>query len=174
MPSFYTPAVAKKYKLGIIPHWRHQQSVQCGEDVKFIDILRDSKGVEAFADDVCECEAILSSSLHGVITAYAYGIPARYIQIEGLPLEGSEGLKFADFFKSVRMPVQEPLLLKQNALDRRAEKVSPPDRGHENQPEALTGRIPLRTGGLRIFFFASATGFRIATFQPERNESPGG
>lgn len=111
MPEFYTPAMPKKYKLGIIPHYAHQEHLNYCDDVKYIDIKRNRNEIERFIDEMCECEAILSSSLHGVILAHAYGIPARYFQVHGVPLAGSEGLKFADYFKSVKIPVQKPLIV---------------------------------------------------------------
>lgn len=112
LPSIYNPAIKPKYKLGVVCHWRHKEKFCCDTSVKFIDILRKESEIEDFVDDIKDCEMILSSSLHGIIIANAYGIPARWFILEGIPLEGDPTKKFIDYFSSVQMPLQIPLLIK--------------------------------------------------------------
>ena len=116
LPDFYKSESKPKYKIGVIAHWRHRQKIQCKEGVLFIDILREKSSMTSFIDDICQCEMILSSSLHGIIIANAYGIPARWFMMEGFPLEGDPYKKFTDYFMSVRMPVQTPLMIAENAI----------------------------------------------------------
>ena len=48
-------------------------------DVKVIDIMRSGyDDIEAFLDEVSECEHVISTSLHGLIVAQAYGIPVGW------------------------------------------------------------------------------------------------
>ena len=113
LPQIYQPTnKVKKYKFGIICHWRHIDFIRCEGDVKFINILRAEEEAWSFIDEICECEIILSSSLHGIIIANAYNIPAKQIVFEGFPLEGDPLKKFHDYYASVHMPVQNPLYLK--------------------------------------------------------------
>lgn len=113
LPKHYQPIQkSKKYKIGIICHWRHIDLIQCEGDVKFIDILRTEENAWSFIDEICECEMILSSSLHGIIIANAYNIPAKQMIFEGYPLEGDPLKKFHDYYMSVNMPIQQPLCLK--------------------------------------------------------------
>ena len=116
LPLYYHKKPTKKYKLGVICHWRHRDLVFINDpDVKYIDILR-KKGQElSFIDDICQCEKIISSSLHGIIIANAYGIPARWFIIKDYSLGG---IKFHDYFSSVHLPLQVPLILN------RGEKIS--------------------------------------------------
>lgn len=117
MPMLYEKTPTKKYRLGIICHYLHRDKVKVADDVLFIDIMRKKgKGLEELIDEICQCEAILSSSLHGIILANAYGIPARYFVFEGVPLYGAPSKKFNDYFLSVGMPCQTPMVIKADTL----------------------------------------------------------
>ena len=116
LPQFYQPTFQKKYKIGVICHWRHRKYIICDPGVKFIDILRDEKNAWDFIDEICQCEMILSSSLHGIIIANAYGIPARQFIFENIPLEGDPLKKFHDYYLSVHMPIQTPLVFRRGAI----------------------------------------------------------
>jgi pyruvyltransferase len=54
---------------------------------------------------ITQCEKIISSSLHGIVVAMAYGIPAAYVSLSDR-LSG-DGMKFFDFYRSVGL---EPVL----------------------------------------------------------------
>lgn len=78
--KIYPQSVDKKYKLGIIPHYFDKNMVNF-ERVKLdnflvIDIQQDVKDV---VKQICQCECILSSSLHGLIFSDSYNIPNRQL-----------------------------------------------------------------------------------------------
>lgn len=102
-PLIYTPATAKKkYKLGIIPHFLHYEEIikkLDSDDILIINLLDD---IEKVIDDVCACEKIVSSSLHGIIIAHAYGVPALWIWLSKGKI-GGDDIKFADYFSSVNI-----------------------------------------------------------------------
>lgn len=111
LPQLYTPRkVEKKYRLGIIQHVVHRGDRKFGPGVKEISILRCGYDeIEAFIDELSECEMILSTSLHGLIVSHAYGIPARWCTFsDGAAISG-DGTKFLDYFLSVNMPEQRAL-----------------------------------------------------------------
>lgn len=97
LPLIYKPEVKKKYKLGIIPHYvdKNLLYLKGQPDIweKIIDIQQDWKKV---IEDILECEEILSSSLHGIIAAEAYGVPAAWAKWSDNIIGG--GLKFQDYF----------------------------------------------------------------------------
>ncbi len=102
-PLYYNPAVNKKYKIGIIPHYvdfKEAQTVYDKDDrATVIDLLNDD--VFYVTDRIVECENIISSSLHGVIVAHAYGIPALWVPFSN-KLSG-DNVKFEDYFRSVEI-----------------------------------------------------------------------
>lgn len=110
LPIFFNPKVRKKYKLGYIPHYQHKDiDIPC--DAKKISVLRVSDAdIEEFIKEILECEYIISTSLHGIIAANAYGIPARWATFsKSEKMIHGDDMKFQDYFLSVRMPVQKPL-----------------------------------------------------------------
>ena len=54
--------------------------------------------IEKLVDDILSCEVILSSSLHGIIFAHAYGVPAYHVQFTDFFKNGN--FKFADYYSS--------------------------------------------------------------------------
>jgi pyruvyltransferase len=113
-PYFYRPTIQKKYKLGIIPHYVDQDSqlldvFKNDSSVLIIDIL---SGVKEVVDKICSCEKIASSSLHGIIAADSYGIPAIWIEFS--KKVNGDGFKFYDYFESVGRKNEVPLTLTQN------------------------------------------------------------
>lgn len=110
LPLFYKPNVRKQHKVGFIPHYQHHGYEQAG-DYKFIDILGVTDAdIERLIDEICSCEYIISTSLHGIIIANAYGVPARWATISDAEKHvHGDNTKFKDYFLGVGLPVQEPL-----------------------------------------------------------------
>ncbi|MDA3953912.1 MAG: polysaccharide pyruvyl transferase family protein [Bacteroidales bacterium] len=104
IPKVYNPRVEKKYKIGVILRWAENNwdKANFGADVKKINMS--STNIEETLKEILECENILSSSLHGIILADAYGIPSAW-----LDSTTPKGLhfKFYDYFLSVEK-VQKP------------------------------------------------------------------
>ncbi len=85
-PHFIIPPRNKKYKLGIIPHFRDKENPLLNKykqrnDIRIIDV--ESKKWNSFIEQICECEIVISSSLHGLIISDAYAIPNYWIEFEG-------------------------------------------------------------------------------------------
>ena len=59
-------------------------------------------------DQICGCDIIASSSLHGLIVAVAYGIP--FVWTESKHLIGGH-FKFHDFFQSLGFDIDNPMLI---------------------------------------------------------------
>lgn len=110
LPKFYTPTPAgRRYGLGVIPHCRELDLLtaeQMPEDSLLIDI---TGGIFAVVDQICACDFIASSSLHGLICAEAYGIPARWMKLSDRPL--GDGFKFHDFYSSIGQEVDGPVMV---------------------------------------------------------------
>lgn len=113
-PLIYNPQVEKKYKIGIIPHFKDQNNILLKKfmnhpDVMIIDILADTNKV---VDNICSCHFIASSSLHGIIASDAYGIPSTWIELsKNVP---GDGFKFKDYYASVNRKDDEPFVIKED------------------------------------------------------------
>jgi pyruvyltransferase len=109
LPQFYNPKVDPQYEVGLVPHisdkeqpWIEQQRGQPG--VLVIDVQGDAW---EFVQAVKSCRVILSSSLHGLICADAYGVPNAWIR----PSERVPGgdFKFRDYRLSIGAEEPKPL-----------------------------------------------------------------
>lgn len=110
LPLHYKPEVSKKYKLGIVAHYNDYKTIkplyENEKDILLIDLM--TNDIEATTDLFLQCERIVSSSLHGLIVAHAYGIPAVWVQFSDKPF--GDGIKFRDYFESVQLPFYIPAL----------------------------------------------------------------
>lgn len=115
MPLFYKPQIKPQYKVGVILHFRHlaehPELLTLYPNVKFINVERSPDQVTSFIDELCQCERIYSSSLHGIILAQAYGIPCRWFSLDEMPIHNFENFKFEDYFLGVRQKVQDKVIV---------------------------------------------------------------
>lgn len=115
LPLFYQPKVEKKYKLGIIPHVVDQNHPVVRElrekytdDVLIIDLAHYHCWTDVI-DQICSCEKIASSSLHGLIVSDAYGVPNCWIELTGNISGGY--FKYKDYGSSVGRDLDMPVSL---------------------------------------------------------------
>ncbi len=111
MPKIYWPEVEKTNDLGLIRHTVHLDRDIRLEGVREISVVRvGDEEIEAFVRELLSCRKIISSSLHGIILAHAYGIPAEWATFnDGLQgLKGDE-TKFWDYFDSVGIERHSPM-----------------------------------------------------------------
>lgn len=109
-PLVYMPNVEKKYKIGIIPHvddYNHPAVKALEEQGAHIIRLAGYNHWHDVIDEICECEIIVSSSLHGLILADAYKVPNVWITLKGELLGGT--FKFHDYFSGVGRRVSTPM-----------------------------------------------------------------
>ena len=113
-PRFYSPNVEKRYKFGVILHVSTQANSAVysklnailGGNMLIIN-LKQFSSWNSFIDDICSCNTILSSSLHGIIIADAYEIPNAWISLdENHP---DNNFKFKDYYLSVGKDITQPL-----------------------------------------------------------------
>ena len=112
LPSLYAPTgIQKRHAVGLIRHLNHGHLELRLDGVEEISVSRCGYDeIEDFVDEVLACDVILSTSLHGLITAHAYGVPARWCAFGEEPgAVPGDGTKFLDYFRSVGLPDQEPL-----------------------------------------------------------------
>ncbi|EPX75544.1 polysaccharide pyruvyl transferase family protein [Salipiger mucosus] len=104
LPILYRPEIAQTHRTGLILHYTHEEApIDVGDEIRRIDIRRlGYDQIEAFLDEMLSCERIISTSLHGVIIAQAYGIPAALATASASSKQvHGDGIKFRDYFMSV-------------------------------------------------------------------------
>jgi pyruvyltransferase len=111
LPMVYNPKIEKKHKIGIVPHYVDKghailKALIQEEGALFIDIEA-GKNWKKFIRQVKSCDMILSSSLHGIIVAEAYGIQNAWVRFSDNVL--GDGYKFRDYYSSVHKEHVEPL-----------------------------------------------------------------
>lgn len=138
----------KKYDVGVIPHYVDKEllakaEIKSGDlTYKILDIEDPS---DIFLENVNSCRLIASSSLHGIITAHSYGIPALWIKLSDNIIGGD--FKFQDYYQSLNIFNESPFLIKdsfdlhfvaQNA------KVYPTEVNRENFLKAINEHLKIR------------------------------
>lgn len=96
LPYLYQPRPGPRHAIGLVPHY-------VDEEVPFCQEVRDRGGLiisprlplETYLDHMASCDCILSSSLHGVVFAHAYGIPAIWVTLSDGVI--GKGFKFRDY-----------------------------------------------------------------------------
>ncbi len=101
------PLQEPTYNLGIIPHWTDKHLQHRPEFLKYSPHIIDvSKHPLDVITEIAKCKKIVSSSLHGIILADAFGIPRR-IEMSPVVLEKpkQEGglFKWKDYSQSIGM-----------------------------------------------------------------------
>lgn len=89
--------------LGIIPHWQDLNSMPPPNKNYDIINLKTTNIIDKI-NEITSYQYILSTSLHGIIVAHAYGIPAIWIQQNKID---GDGIKFKDYFSSVNIPIYD-------------------------------------------------------------------
>ena len=105
LPRVMAASRRKHFDLGIVPHYvDHDTVTRLYPKHRIINVLNSDPLRVARA--ITECRAIISSSLHGLIVAQAYGIPAAWVRFSD-NLAG-DGVKFRDYYASVGLTDVEP------------------------------------------------------------------
>ena len=98
MPQIYQPKIEKRCRVGIIPHITQVEYFRQIITNTEAEIISPRDHWRSFIDQILACDVIVSSSLHGVILADAYGVPAVPMK-HGEFLHGSS-FKFDDYYRS--------------------------------------------------------------------------
>lgn len=104
LPKYYYPKIKKEYKIGVIPHYNDFKKIKDfykdEDSILLIDLM--TNDVEKTTNELLKCENIVSSSLHGMIVAHAYGIPAIWQKFSDDVF--GDDIKYQDYFESVLIP----------------------------------------------------------------------
>jgi pyruvyltransferase len=93
----------KSFEIGYIPHYVDREYVSAGKNETIIDV---ALPIEEFIGQILRCKKIVSSSLHGIVIAEAYGIPAEWA-VYSNKIVGGE-FKFHDYLTGTGRQPQAP------------------------------------------------------------------
>jgi len=102
MPLIYNPRVKKVHELGVVPHFADARNDTYPKDGHVIHV---SLPWREFIKELCSCKHIVSSSLHGIVLAEAYGIPATWAVWGGTE---QWRIKYLDYLTGTGRDIQEP------------------------------------------------------------------
>lgn len=91
------PAV--RHRVGVVPHYVDRRGYSWADHV--IDVTRP---VDEVVEDIASCACIATSSLHGLIVAQSYGIPA--VRLPHDKVQGGD-FKWVDHLTSMDRPVEQ-------------------------------------------------------------------
>lgn len=99
LPDFLSPS-PQIHELGLIPHYVDMDDplVERARSAG-VCVIDPALPLIEYTARLTSCRAILSSSLHGLIFAHAYGIPAGWIELSDRVM--GNGFKFRDYYASV-------------------------------------------------------------------------
>lgn len=109
--------VEQKYELGIIPHYLDYEAVydRFKNEPRIKVIALETNDVVSTTFEILECEAIVSSSLHGIVVPQCFKILALWV-IFSEKLSG-DNTKFYDYFESVEINYAEPIICDVGTLE---------------------------------------------------------
>lgn len=95
LPDIIHPAEAPHGQVAVVPHYVHLPQLDLqGIGGRLVDVRGDVKTV---VEQLAGASAVVSSSLHGLIVAQAYGVPWVWLDVTDHQLGGKD-FKFEDFF----------------------------------------------------------------------------
>lgn len=117
LPRFYAaPSAKPNPKIALVPHYKHKKDF-AGIPRSGAILVDVADGLESVVDQISTSSAVLSTSLHGLIIAQAYGIPWVWIRVEDKRL-GGDTFKFEDFFSLLNRDEVATVDLSINELDK--------------------------------------------------------
>lgn len=97
--KYFKPKTVDKKSICILAHWRDYYTLKAKYKNKVDIINMATNNVEEILTKINSYEFVLSTSLHGLIFAHSYGIPALYV--EATKPESRGYFKFKDYYSSL-------------------------------------------------------------------------
>jgi pyruvyltransferase len=105
-PVIFPPNQSPDIEIAIMPHYVDKTSpwIEAWREMQWpiIDVF---SPLDEFFQALQRCEVILSSSLHGIIFAHAYGKRALWIELSDRVI--GDGFKFFDYYSSIGVPPEK-------------------------------------------------------------------
>lgn len=136
MPFLYEPNVRSRIDYLIIPHFSVEENARKKYGDEHI-LSMNTKDYRHVIDCICSAEKVISSSLHGIILAEAYGVPAVFYQDRPQKFN----YKYDDWYESTGRNVVEPAESADTGMTIRTEKIN--SRRLKEMQNMLMDKFPL-------------------------------
>lgn len=102
LPRFYTPRKRADVagKIALVPHYSHKPAFAAAAGLDGFHTVEVQDDPGPVVDQIASARAVLSTSLHGVIVAQAYGVPWVWVRVKDEALIGGD-FKFEDYFTTI-------------------------------------------------------------------------
>lgn len=130
------PPTAVRQRIGVIPHYADaDHSFVCAAQDRGALIISPLLPLDEYLAALTSCMAVVSSSLHGIVFAHAYQIPAAWVILSNRVI--GDGFKFRDYYSSIGLEPREiPNLNHSTSLEEAIDRAALP-------------RLPIDKDGLR-------------------------
>lgn len=99
LPRYLDGAKRRRGPLAVVPNFKHLPEARgLLEGRPGVTLVDPRRPVEEVVAELTSCEHVVASSLHGLIVAHAYGIPAVHVDFAS-SMDG-DGVKFEDYYRS--------------------------------------------------------------------------
>jgi len=105
LPALFPPAQLTTHEWGWIPHYVDIAEPFAALADENAAVISPQQSLPDYIRRLTSCRTIVSSSLHGLIIAHAYGIPALYAKVSDRVFGG--GFKFRDYYAFVGVEAQD-------------------------------------------------------------------
>lgn len=95
MPMIYYPSIEKKHHLLVIPQYIHEKEFRADRPNERM-VSMNTNDYKHVIDEIVASEVVITSSLHGIILAEAYGVPAVFFRGLGKDMD----FKYHDWYCS--------------------------------------------------------------------------
>lgn len=104
LPRFLPMRGSDNGQIGFLPHYYDYGQVQQRSLPGHVLLLDPATEPIVLIQQIVNCRAVVSSSLHGICVAEAYGVPALWVELSDGVL--GAGFKFMDYYASTKRFVQ--------------------------------------------------------------------
>ncbi len=127
LPDLIAPSVAV-HPIGLVPHYVDRESAFVADcERQGVPIVDVRASPETYVEQLTSCRRIVSSSLHGVVLAHAYGIDAVWVKLSDR-VHG-DGFKFFDYYSSLGLKRADVLMMspENRTIEQMADACHRPD-----------------------------------------------
>lgn len=102
MPIFHQPLIDNcAKKISICPHFSHYKYFSNISTSHCLNVIDVKQSLQSVVNEIANSTVCISSSLHGIIIAQAYGVPWVWLELPQASLDGND-FKFYDFFSTLK------------------------------------------------------------------------